>query len=157
MVADLSFWQEFGPFVVAVTVGVVVSGALVFVGSRAAKVYEKALVSRAERFRALSQKLRKSKRSSYEETVEKLKEKADGARKFQLVGIYGGTVFLSYHAARLIVGESGVDGLAKWGIVLGMMSAITAIIAYLERRAARAHRIRLDNDSALDLEEAIAQ
>lgn len=156
MTADLTFWQEFGPFIVAVIVGFVVSGALVFVGSRAAQVYEKTLVSRAERFRSLSQKLRRSKRSSYEETVRDLKEKAAGARKFQLVGIYGGTVFLSYHAARLIVGEGAVQGLSKWGIVLGMMAVITAIIAYLERRVARARRIRLDIESTLDTEETIA-
>lgn len=154
MVADLTFWQEFGPFIIAMVAGLVSSGVLTLIGSRAAGIYEKTMMSRAAHFRGLSAKLRRTRRVSYDETIQQLRESAAGARKFQLIGIYGGTVFLSYHVARLIVGEGGVNGPGKWGIVLIVMAAATATVAYFERRSTRVRRARVEEEAALDKGEA---
>lgn len=155
MVVELTFWQEFGPFIIAVAIGFIASAALVFIGSRAGGAYEKTIVSRAEQFRGLSRKLRKTKRGSYEKTIQGLQEKAAGARKVQTVGLYGGTVFLSYHLARLIIGEAGLMGMGKWVIVAAVMLAATAIVAVLERKATRSRRTRLATEAALDTEETV--
>lgn len=152
MIADLTFWQEFGPFIIAVIAGFTVSGALVFIGNRAGAAYEKSMVERAEHFRGLSRKLKKSRRASYEQAVQGLRDKAAGARKVQTIGLYGGAVFLSYLLARLVVGEGGVLGMGKWAIVAAVMLAAIGIVVFLERRGTRVLRARLVEESALDAE-----
>lgn len=153
MVVDLSFWQEFGTFFVAIGVGLIVAGLLVFIGSRAAHVYEKTLASQAAHFRGLPAKLRENRRTSYEEQVRTLGESASGARKVQIVGLYGGTVFLTFHLARAIVGEAALQGSLKWLVIVAIPLLATALVALLERRSARARQTRLDAAADLDAEE----
>lgn len=152
MIVELTFWEEFGPFVVAVAVGLLVSGALVLLGSRAGATYEKTMVERAAHYRGLSRKLKKGKRASYEQTIHGLREKAGSARKVQSVGLYGGAVFISYHLARLVIGAGEVVGAGKWAIVAGVMVAVTGLVVYLERRGAKARRARLAREAELDVE-----
>lgn len=153
MSVDLTFGQEFGPFIIAVVVGFLVSGLLVLIGNRAGAAYEKTMAGRAENFRGLSRKLKKTKRPSYEQTIQDLREKAEVAYRVQVVGLYGGTVYLSYHLARLIIGEGEVTGMAKWAVVAAVMIAALGAVAFFERRAARTRQARLNTESNLDPEE----
>lgn len=150
MIVDLSFWQEFGTFFVAVGVGIVVSTLLALIGARAAHAYERTLVSQVSHFRGLSVKVQRSRRPSYEEQVRNLTDKAAGARKVQLAGLYGGTIFLSFHLARALAGEASLHGSLKWLVVLAFPLLATAIVALLERRAARLRRVRLAAATDLD-------
>lgn len=153
MSVDLTFGQEFGPFIVAVVVGLLVSGALVLIGNRAGAAYTKAMASSAEHFRGMSKKRRRTKRASYTQSIQELREKAEGAHKVQLVGLYCGTAYLSYHLARLIIGEAGVMGAGKWVVVAAVMIAALVVVAFYERRAAQARLARLDAATDLDPEE----
>lgn len=151
MIADLTFWQMFGTFFIAIGVGVLVAGILVVIGSRSAKAYERAMVSDAERFRGFSNKLRKKKRSSYQERIRRLREKASGARKVQLVGLYGGVLYLAFHLARAGVGISGVHGSLRWIVVVAVPLIAVGAAAAIERRGAKNRASRLD--AATDLED----
>lgn len=156
MNAELTFWQEYGTFIIAVGVGLLISVALVFIGSRAAAAYERTMQKHAQLYRGFSETRKQRKRADYEDFLGDLSSKAERARSFQRSGLYGGAVFLSFHAARLWIGQGAVQGSMKWVITLGLIGAAVAVVGLIERNLTRARKERLRQTATLDAEETPA-
>lgn len=153
MTQDLTFWQNYGPFIISLITAFIVGGGLVLFGGRVAQLYEKTMVTQAEHFRAMATGRRKRKRSTVEKSLNQVRNKAQGARKLQIVALYFTTVFVGYHLAQMIVSLGNTEGFLKWILALAVMAVLFVAVWYAERRSASERKNRLSIQTDLDQEE----
>lgn len=153
MIVELTWWEEFGPFVLAVVIGSAVSGFLVWLFGNIARTYESTMKQKVDRHRNLRTKLKKDRRNAYVEQLEYLHGRASTARSVQRVMYYGGAVFLSFHLGRLLVGVWDSEGFLRWVALAVVMVPLMAAAIYFERRRRFAREALLREEASLDSEE----
>lgn len=153
MMVELTWWEEFGPFVLAVVIGATVSGFLVWLLGNIARTYERTMRQSAQRHRELVPKVKNDRHKDYTERLEYLAGRASTARSVQQVMYYGGAVFLAYHLGRLAVGVGDAEGVMRWVVLGAVIVPLVACAIYFERMRRFRREALLREETALDSEE----
>lgn len=143
MAVDLTFWQEYGPFIISIVLGIVIGAGVVLFSGVIARTYEKTMVKEANHYWDLKTGAQQRRRDKTADSIAQLQDKARSARTMQRTMLYISTAFVSYHLARMYIGMTSVEGWARWGVlVLGVLACV-GIAYFLEHRASTHRAARL--------------